>query len=102
MWRIKQGLRREKFRFESDGQTDQAQVQVLSCAFAAAAKKYCDKNGCFSFLECGINCDTKMPCNAYYFDNGICSLSFLKKNLFYNVQDQDEENKSIYLNGKYC
>ena len=57
----------------------------------------------FSFLECGMNCDTKMPCNAYYFDNGICSLAFLKKELFYNVKEQDEENKSIYLNGnKYC
>ena len=50
-----------------------------------------------------MNCDTKMPCNAYYFDNGICSLAFLKKELFYNVKEQDEENKSIYLNGnKYC
>ena len=42
-----------------------------------------------------------MPCNAYHFDHGICSLAFLERELFYNVQDQDEETKSIYLNGKY-
>ena len=59
------------------------------------------KKGSFSFLECGMRCDTNMPCNAYHFDLGNCSLAFLKRELFYNVQDQDEENKSIYINGKY-
>ena len=48
-----------------------------------------------------MNCDINMPCNAYHFDLGICSLAFLKKNQFINVKDPDEEIESIYINGKY-
>ena len=39
-----------------------------------------------------------MPCNAYYFDSGICGLAFiLNANLTCDVHD--EHNKNVYLNG---
>ena len=41
-----------------------------------------------------------MPCNAYYFDSGICGLAFiLNANLTCDVHD--EHNKNVYLNGNF-
>ena len=42
-----------------------------------------------------------MPCNAYHFENGNCLLALLDKELFYDVQGDDVNNRNIYLNGKY-
>ena len=55
----------------------------------------------WSFLDCGLACDTNMPCNAYHFENGNCLLALLDKELFYDVQGDDVNNRNIYLNGKY-
>ena len=46
-----------------------------------------------------MQCDTIMPCNAFQFDDGICDLAFLDRDLFYDVHE--EYNMTVYLNGKY-
>ena len=48
-----------------------------------------------------MECDINMPCNAYHFENGNCLLALLDKELFYDVQGDDVNNRNIYLNGKY-